>query len=345
MPPPSDPRPVTQEELLNRSLASLPAGALDSARRLVGAVGSIGSLRSTLAGTAEFAASLGRVLRSAGQPSPLLVGRSLRRRCAAFEVGLDDLRRSGRAVGASLNVVYLGCIAAALRRYHDELGQPIENLPMAIPVDLHRSGDAATESHFGAILIAAPLAMKDASKRLKLIARAVRAGRAETAIDAMGMMAPILARLPASMLRTLAGSAPRPDILASGLRGPSQPRYLAGREDPEVLYLRPGARRRGDVHHAFDRRRAASSPSTTTLPRSPDRTCLRSAWRRALRKRCGSAAGGRGSARSRRADARPGDGGLSPPSASAAGDHSRRRQSSRVSAQRSWSCQRPRILR
>jgi WS/DGAT/MGAT family acyltransferase len=228
MPPPPDPRLVTQEELLDRSLASLPAGALDSAQRLVGAVGSIGSLRSTLAGTADFAASLGRVLRSAGQPSPLLAGRSLRRRCAAFEVGLDDLRRSGRAVRASLNDVYLGCIAAALRRYHDELGQPIENLPMAIPVDLHRSRDPTTESNFGAILIAAPLAEKDASKRLKLIAHAVRAGRAESAIGAMGMMAPVLARLPASMLRTLAGSAPRPDILASGLRGPARPRYLAG---------------------------------------------------------------------------------------------------------------------
>lgn len=229
MPPAPIAQRVTPEELLNRALVRVPASAMGGARRVAGAIGTVQGLRSTLAGTVEFAESLGRVLGSSGQPSPLLAGRSLRRRCAAFEVGFRDLKRTGGIVDASVNDVYLGCVAAALRRYHEAMGEPVEDLPMAIPVAFRRPGDAATEHHFGAILVAAPLAVKDTAERLALISRIVHQGRVEPAMSTMGMMAPVLARLPGSMLRALASSTPRPDILASGfLQGPAGPAYVAG---------------------------------------------------------------------------------------------------------------------
>jgi diacylglycerol O-acyltransferase len=228
MPPAPMPQRVTPEELLNRALVRIPASAMDGARRVAGAIGSVQGLRSALAGTVEFAESLGRVLGSSGQPSPLLAGRSLRRRCAAFDVGFRDLKRTGRIVDASVNDVYLGCVAAALRRYHEAMGEPVEGLPMAIPVAFHRPADAAARNHFGAILVAAPLAVKDTAERLALISRIVHQGRVEPARVTMGMMAPVLARLPGSMLRALASSTPRPDILASGFQGPTGPTYFAG---------------------------------------------------------------------------------------------------------------------
>jgi diacylglycerol O-acyltransferase len=228
MPPPPNPRPVTPQELLDRSLASLPASALNGARKLAGTLGSMQSLRASLSETVEFAQSLGRVLESAGSPSPLLAGRSLRRRCAAFDIGLEDLRRTGRATGTSVGDVYLGCLAASLRCYHEALGEPVETLPVAIPLGLRRPEASTSENHFGALLIAAPLGIRSVAKRLERINRIVRAGRAERAIDMMGMVSPLLARLPDSMLRALAASVPRPDILASSLLGPSKPPYVAG---------------------------------------------------------------------------------------------------------------------
>jgi len=226
MPPAPKPRRITPEELLNRSLAGLPASALGGARRLAASLGSMQSLAAWLAEAAEFAQSLGRVLESAGSPSPLLVGRSLRRRCAAFDLELADVRRTGRAAGASVGDVYLGCITASLARYHEALGEPVERLPIAIPVGLH--GPAMRENHFGALLIAAPLGVGNVATRLRRISQVMRTGRRERAIDTMGLMAPVLARLPDSMLRALAASVPRPDILAGSLLGSTRPAYVAG---------------------------------------------------------------------------------------------------------------------
>jgi diacylglycerol O-acyltransferase len=228
MPPAPSPQAVTPEELLSRSLGDFPAEAVDATRHLIAAVGNPQNLRSVLAGAVDFTESLGRVLASVGPPSPLLAGRSLRRRCAAFEVGMQDLKRSGNAVDASIGDVYLGCITEALRLYHDALHDPVENLPLAIPVGLRGPGGGASGNRFGALLIAAPLVAKNAAKRVALISRVVREGRAESAIDAVTVAAPLLARLPASMLRALAGLTPRPDILASSFPGLSKPRYIAG---------------------------------------------------------------------------------------------------------------------
>jgi WS/DGAT/MGAT family acyltransferase len=226
------PEDVTPGELLNRSLARLPAGVLGATlqggRQLAASVMSTHSLQSTLASAVAFAGSLGRIFGPHGKPSPLLAGRSLRRRCAAFEVQLDDMKRAGKAVGASVNDVYLGCVTAALRRYHEALGETADTLPMAIPVNLRTPDDPAAGNHFGAILMAAPIGVKDASERLEVIGRAVREGRTEPAIGAIGMMAPVLARLPTAALRSIAGSTPKPDVQASNIPGPKTPIYIAG---------------------------------------------------------------------------------------------------------------------
>jgi diacylglycerol O-acyltransferase len=228
MPPAPRPQFVTPEELLDLSLANLPAAALDGARRLAGTLGSVRNLGATLSEALDFAQSLGRVLGSAGPSSPLLAGRSLRRRCAAFDVGLTELERAGRAAGASVSDVYLGCIAASLERYHDELGAPVDKLPVAIPVGLRDSGTAAGGTHFGAILIAAPLTARTVARRLELMSRILREGLEEPATGVLGVIAPVLARLPGPMLRALTGSLPRPDILAGSFQGPARPAYFAG---------------------------------------------------------------------------------------------------------------------
>ena len=90
---------------------------------------------------AHFAGSLERVLAPPPtDPSPLLSERSLSWHFDALEVSLDDLKRAGKAAGGSLNDAYIAALLGGLRRYHDELGAPVDSLPMAMPISL-RSGD------------------------------------------------------------------------------------------------------------------------------------------------------------------------------------------------------------
>ena len=90
------------------------------------------------------------------------------------------------------------------------------------------SGALHVGNYFGAILMAAPVAEPDPAERIRLIGEAVRAGREEPAIGAMGVLAPVLARLPEPVRRSLAEATPKPDVQASNVPGPAEPIYLAG---------------------------------------------------------------------------------------------------------------------
>jgi diacylglycerol O-acyltransferase len=233
MPPEPIPEDVTPEELLERSLRRLPASALHVAttrwRDVAGTVlRAAGAPRSTAAAVLDYFGSLRRVMAAQGEPSPLLAGRSLARRCLGFEMPLADFKRAGKAIGATVNDLYLAGLVTALRRYHAAMGERVASVPIAIPVNL-RSEDAPAEgNYFGAILMAGPVGEPDALERVRLIAEAVRTGRAEPAIGAIGVLAPVLARLPEGLRRSIAEATPKPDVQASNVPGPTVPIYLAG---------------------------------------------------------------------------------------------------------------------
>jgi len=232
MPPVPIPEDVTPEELLRHDVAALPAAAWRAARaaveQLPGSLGQAGRVRDGVMRAGGFLESAGRVFGQQAAPSAALAQRSLRRRCAAFEAPLPDFRRAARKAGGSVNDVYVAGIAAAMRRYHEGLRVPVKELPLALPVNLRSADDPAAGNHFGAILMAAPVGVKDPARRIARVREAVRAGRAEPAIGAMGLMAPVLARLPAAARRALAARSPKPDIQASNVPGPPRALYLAG---------------------------------------------------------------------------------------------------------------------
>lgn len=233
MPPEPIPEDVTPEELLERSVRRLPASALrlltGGWREVAGAAARLASEpRSTAGPWVDYVRSLGRVITAQGEPSPLLAGRSLARRCLAFEMPLADLKKTGKAVDATVNDVYLAGIVGALRRYHETLGEMVATVPIAIPVNLRSEDDPAAGNYFGVILMAGPIGEPDPRERIRLIGRAVRSGRVEPAIGAIGVLAPVLARLPGTLRRSLTESTPRPDVQASNVPGSPAPLYLAG---------------------------------------------------------------------------------------------------------------------
>lgn len=235
LPPPPPPQDRTPGELQAAALRQAPAAALRlcnvAAREVVGAVGNPARRPAAAIGeAAAYLRSMQRVLRLPAESSPALAGRSERRRCLTLEFPLAAAKRAGRAIGASVNDVYLAGIVGGLHHYHLALGSRVQSLSIAIPVNLRRGDEAAAGNHFGATYLAAPLDTTDVRERIALIRQRVAVGRAEPAVDAPIRLAPLLVRLPSFLIERIADNVPRADLQASNVQGPARSVYLAGRE-------------------------------------------------------------------------------------------------------------------
>lgn len=244
MPPPPIPEDVTPEELLRAALKRAPRAATEAALRagrgaLEAAKDWISDPIGRTAAAWEYTTALRDFFAVQPAPAAALRGRGFSRRCAAFEIPLEQMKRTGRAANVSVNDVYVAGITGALRLYLDELGQPAETLPMALPVNLRSGEEEAAGNHFGVILLAAPLAIGDPRARLAAVRERVLAGRAGPLVGAVEAMAEVMARLPQDLLDAIANRLPPPDIQASNIAGSPAPTYLGGRRVRQMFAFGP----------------------------------------------------------------------------------------------------------
>lgn len=178
---------------------------------------------------AKYVASLRRVLGDTGaEPSPLLTGRSHDWYFGMIDLEFADLRAAAKAGGGSLNDAFLASLFGGFRRYHEELGMPIERMPFAMPISVRKEGETGGNA-FAAARLSGPVGEKDPVKRMHEVGRSVRAVREEPALNGVGAMAPALARLPGSVIAQLAGSLTKAnDLQASNVPGIREDVYLAG---------------------------------------------------------------------------------------------------------------------
>jgi diacylglycerol O-acyltransferase / wax synthase len=190
---------------------------------------------------AHFAGSLERVLAPPpSDPSPLLKARSLSWRFDSLEVPLMDLKQAGKAAGGSLNDAYIAVLLGGLRRYHDASGSPVDSVPMAMPISL-RSGDHPLGGNrFAGVRFAAPVGIEDPVERIQAIHEFVLDVRDEPAIDALGIAAPVLNRLPTAVVaRWYAGQTANLDLQASNVAGLPWEAYIAGAKIDSMLPFGP----------------------------------------------------------------------------------------------------------
>jgi hypothetical protein len=178
----------------------------------------------------SYAESLRRVLGDHGtKGSPLLAARSPSWRWLAFDVPFDDLRAAAKAADGSVNDAFLSALLGGFRRYHIELGSPIERMPIAIPVSVRREGDRAGGNRFAGARLAGPVGIVDPARRIQAIKNLVGGARAEPALDVLGLLAPGLARMPAPLISQLTGALTKSnDLQASNVPGLRGNAYLAG---------------------------------------------------------------------------------------------------------------------
>jgi diacylglycerol O-acyltransferase len=213
-------------EQVRRDARALPA----LLRRAGGALGALTRPFQTAEAALRFGASFARVAADPdAEGSPLLRARSLSWRFLALDVAFADLRGAAKAAGASLNDAYLAALLGAFRMYHEELGHPITKMPMAIPINVRREGDAEGGNRFAGARFSGPVGIRDARARMLAIGRVVRAARSEPAIDGLAIFAPALARLPAPLISRLAGGLTKAnDLQASNVPGFRDDVFIAG---------------------------------------------------------------------------------------------------------------------
>jgi diacylglycerol O-acyltransferase / wax synthase len=215
---------------LVRGLPSSVFGAAGSAAGLAGRL--LTRPISTLSDGTAFVASAARAaLPPAVHGSELLRERSLNRRFEALDVDFAALRAAGRAAGGSVNDAYLAAVLGGLARYHRRSGSVPESVPLGMPVNTRGDEDPLGGNHWAGKRFVAPLDEGDPAARVRRIRAIVRAVMDEPVVDALGLIAPVLAALPAPLLAQVQGGATMAnDIQISNVPGMTGSVYLAGAE-------------------------------------------------------------------------------------------------------------------
>jgi diacylglycerol O-acyltransferase len=237
-PPPERPTPVgLLLEQLARDARAIPALFQHTGEVLR----ALSQPLETVAAAMRFCSSMARVAADPdAEGSPLLRGRSLSWHFLALDVAFADLRAAAKAADASLNDAFVASLLGAFRLYHEQLGHPIEKMPMAIPISIRREGDAEGGNRIAGARFAGPVGIVDPRRRMQAIGRLVRALRDEPAIDGFSVLAPALARLPAALLSAVAGGMTKSnDLQASNVPGLREELFLAGARIERVYGFGP----------------------------------------------------------------------------------------------------------
>jgi WS/DGAT/MGAT family acyltransferase len=180
--------------------------------------------------TVGMAASLRRQVLIAGRSkSRLLATRSLGRRYDILDLGLEDARAAGHALGGTINDVFVTGVAGGLGLYHDRLGLPVEELRMAMAVSTREGHGDAAGNHFVPTRVTVPVVPKEPGERFGQVKAKITNVRHEPAIEAADAFAGVAAALPTSIIVGLLRNQTKSvDFATSNLRGSPIDLYIGG---------------------------------------------------------------------------------------------------------------------
>lgn len=221
--------------VLGRELAKRAAGAPDGAARAVltgvsVAAHGLGHPQRAVTQAINYAQSLRRVLTPAQvDGSPVLKARSRSWWFEVHELELAELKAAAQVAGGSVNDAFLAALLGCLRRYHEHFGVAVDTIPIAIPISLRRADDSMGGNRITGARILAPVGEPDPGLRIRRVRRLVAAARAEPAMDALNLLAPIVSRLPGPLLTRLGRFGTQAnDLQASNVPGIGHAAYIAG---------------------------------------------------------------------------------------------------------------------
>ncbi len=161
--------------------------------------------------------------------SDIMDDRSLHRCFEVRTFPMPAAVAAAKALGGSLNDLFVTAVAQALSAYHAELGSETTELRMAMAVNTRGRGDTAA-NRFTPTRVLVPIDARDVRTRFGTIRERLATTKGERAVVATEGIAGLVSTLPATILVALARSQARTiDFATSNLRGSPVPLYLAGR--------------------------------------------------------------------------------------------------------------------
>lgn len=154
--------------------------------------------------------------------------RSMGRRLDTVDLGLDDARRTAKALGGTVNDYFVTGVTGGAAAYHRALGHPAERLRVAMPVST-RVDKSFGGNSFAPARVTVPVGDVDPISRFRRVHEALSAARSERALGMVDALASVILTLPPALLTPIARQqVASVDLAASNLRGSPVELYMAG---------------------------------------------------------------------------------------------------------------------
>ncbi len=164
--------------------------------------------------------------------SPLWTERTLRRRIEILSIPLVEAKDVAHRLGGTVNDWFVTGATGAAGAYHRQLGSPVEDLRMAMPVstrDASPAGKASGTNSFAPTRTLVPAGIVDPVARFDAVRDVLGRNRAEKAVGGIGRLAGLLSVLPTPVLARVARQqVGTVDFTTSNVRGAPFPLYIAG---------------------------------------------------------------------------------------------------------------------
>ncbi|HZU73634.1 MAG TPA: wax ester/triacylglycerol synthase domain-containing protein [Acidimicrobiales bacterium] len=205
--------PSTAERLRQAAYSLRPSATVANARRAIATVGSLGR-QAAVSGQSGSSLWRGR--------------RSMSRRLDRIDLDLDEIRRAAKALGGTINDLFVAGVAGGAAEYHRRRGVEVEQLRASVPistrVDRSFGGNAFVPAR---VVLAA--GERDPEVRFRSVHEALAATRDEPALGLTESLAGVLLALPPALLTPLARQqVSTVDFAASNLRGSPVQLFVAG---------------------------------------------------------------------------------------------------------------------
>lgn len=228
LPPPATPRPGPVEgirSVIHGSLAlpvSLVRGAAGALRRPA-------HLPSAGLDAVHTAQGLIRQLAVTERAhSPLWVHRSLRRRIETLSVPFDEARRAAKAMGGTLNDLFVTATAVAAGTYHRQRGAPVADLRVSVALSTREKGTVGGNA-FSVARLLVPTDLTDPAETFAVVQERMVGVRAARRLAAMDTLAGVVNLLPTPMLVQIARQqVSTVDYATSNVRAAPFDLYLGG---------------------------------------------------------------------------------------------------------------------
>ena len=207
--------------------------ALGVARRATEEAGTLVRHPSRLAAVGEAATELAasaarQLVVTDPARSPLWTQRSLRRRLEVLQVPMDEAKVAAKALGGTLNDLFVTAAAGGAGAYHRAAGFPVEDLRISMPISTRRDGSAGGNA-FTPTRVLVPAGIEDPVERFAAVRERLATTRHERALGVADGFAGLANLLPTSVVVRLARQQVETvDFATSNVRGAPFPLYIAG---------------------------------------------------------------------------------------------------------------------